>query len=85
MTVLKQPKSQYKEAKEKTTVFFRNFPQHAQQYAKSLLPIADWLPRYNWTWFTGDIIAGLTVGLVVLPQAIAYSTKLANLPAQVKE
>ncbi|KAJ3097579.1 hypothetical protein HDU97_004740 [Phlyctochytrium planicorne] len=54
----------------------------AADYVKSLFPVAGWLPRYNSTWLVGDVIAGVTVGLVVIPQAIAYSTKLAGLPAQ---
>ncbi|KAF5020592.1 hypothetical protein F66182_7378 [Fusarium sp. NRRL 66182] len=43
------------------------------RFAKSLLPCLGWLPRYNWRWLLGDGIAGLTVGLVVIPQAMAYA------------
>lgn len=32
-------------------------------------------------WATGDIIAGLTVGLVLVPQSMSYA-KIANLPPQ---
>jgi hypothetical protein len=42
-------------------------------YLKSLFPCIDWIPRYNWRWLLGDSIAGLTVGLVVVPQAMAYA------------
>ncbi len=48
-------------------------------FAKSLFPCLNWLPRYNWRWLLGDSIAGLTVGLVVIPQAMAYAL-LATLP-----
>jgi solute carrier family 26 (sodium-independent sulfate anion transporter), member 11 len=28
----------------------------------------EWLPRYNRVWFLGDLVAGVTVGAVVVPQ-----------------
>ncbi|KAJ3164749.1 hypothetical protein HK101_000378 [Irineochytrium annulatum] len=79
---IRRPPSQVEELKAAAGSLLRSFPTQAPLYLKSLFPIASWLPRYNTTWFTGDLIAGLTVGLVVIPQAIAYSTKLAGLPAQ---
>jgi sodium-independent sulfate anion transporter 11 len=50
-------------------------------YVKSLFPALGWLPRYNLHWAFGDLIAGITVGAVVVPQSMAYA-KLANLPVQ---
>lgn len=38
-----------------------------------LFPPIKWLPRYNARWLLGDAIAGLTIGLVVVPQAMAYA------------
>jgi len=38
--------------------------------------------RYNSTDAVGDLVAGLTVGLTVIPQALAYSG-IAGLPAAV--
>ncbi|KAJ1957963.1 hypothetical protein EC988_000566, partial [Linderina pennispora] len=55
--------------------------QSSVDYAKSLFPIATWIYRYNWTWFLGDMVAGLTVGVVVIPQGMAYA-KLAQLPPE---
>ncbi|KAJ2699645.1 hypothetical protein FB645_005261 [Coemansia sp. IMI 203386] len=55
--------------------------QQAAAYAKSLFPIFSWIYRYNWTWFLGDLVAGVTVGVVVIPQGMAYS-KLAQLPPE---
>ncbi|KAM0546737.1 hypothetical protein ACHAPJ_010665 [Fusarium lateritium] len=43
------------------------------RFLKSLFPCLNWLPRYNWRWLVSDSIAGLTVGLVVIPQAMAYA------------
>lgn len=50
-------------------------------YLKSLFPFLQWLPRYNLTWLIGDLIAGITVGIVLVPQSLSYG-KLAGLPAQ---
>lgn len=43
------------------------------QYLRGLFPCIGWIPRYNWQWLLADSIAGLTVGLVVIPQAMAYA------------
>ncbi|CAI4213127.1 unnamed protein product [Parascedosporium putredinis] len=42
-------------------------------YARELFPCTQWIPRYNLRWLTGDLIAGITVGFVVVPQAMAYA------------
>ncbi|KAJ3024550.1 UNVERIFIED_CONTAM: hypothetical protein HDU68_008013 [Siphonaria sp. JEL0065] len=76
------PESQFQELKHKAAEGAKHLPEHTKEYLKSLFPIAGWLPRYNVQWLVGDLIAGVTVALVIFPQAISYSTKLANLPAQ---
>lgn len=45
-------------------------------------PILTWLPRYTRSDAIGDLIAGITVGLTVIPQGLAYSG-VAGLPTQV--
>lgn len=45
------------------------------------LPILNWLPRYNGQDALGDLVAGVTVGLTVIPQSLAYSN-VAGLPPQ---
>jgi SulP family sulfate permease len=42
-------------------------------------PIADWLPRYSRKDWQGDLMAGLTVGVMLVPQGMAYGL-LAGLP-----
>jgi hypothetical protein len=42
-------------------------------------PIIKWAPKYNIHMLVSDTIAGVTVALTVLPQALAYAT-VANLP-----
>lgn len=43
--------------------------------------ILKWIPNYTRVDFISDFIAGITVGLTMMPQAIAYAA-LAGLPAQ---
>ncbi|KAF1932446.1 sulfate permease II [Didymella exigua CBS 183.55] len=51
------------------------------QYFYSLFPFTHWIGRYNVQWLIGDLIAGITVGAVVVPQGMAYA-KLAQLPVE---
>ncbi|SHJ79982.1 sulfate permease, SulP family [Pseudozobellia thermophila] len=39
----------------------------------------QWLPTYNKRWFTKDVMAGLTVGIILVPQGMAYAM-IAGLP-----
>lgn len=43
------------------------------EYLRNLFPPIGWLPRYNLRWLLGDVVAGITIGLVVVPQAMAYA------------
>ncbi|KAK1714233.1 sulfate permease [Colletotrichum lupini] len=43
------------------------------RYVKSLFPFTKWILRYNTRWLISDAIAGVTLGLVVIPQAMAYA------------
>ena len=40
---------------------------------KSLLPIAEWLPAYSVSGLRGDVMAGLAVWAMTVPQALAYA------------
>jgi SulP family sulfate permease len=40
---------------------------------KNFLPIFDWLPNYKKANLSGDLSAGLTVGIMLIPQGMAYS------------
>lgn len=46
---------------------------------KSFLPILDWLPTYGKQEWRGDLSAGLTVGVMLIPQGMAYAM-IAGLP-----
>ena len=45
------------------------------------IPIQAWLPRYDRAWLVADIIAGLTLWGLVVPEGMAYAG-VAGLPAQ---
>ena len=46
---------------------------------KELIPILEWLPNYNSSRLKGDLIAGVTVSIILIPQGIAYAL-IAGLP-----
>ncbi|KAK1989535.1 sulfate permease [Colletotrichum cereale] len=55
--------------------------QQALDYMRSLFPFLNWIGHYNMQWFLGDLVAGVTVGAVVVPQGMAYAL-LAKLEPQ---
>jgi len=46
---------------------------------KAYLPILQWLPNYKKEHLNGDLFAGLTVGIMLIPQGMAYAL-IAGLP-----
>ncbi|TCI90142.1 SulP family inorganic anion transporter [Tenacibaculum sp. M341] len=46
---------------------------------KKIIPLLDWLPNYKKSQLKGDIVAGITVATVLIPQGIAYAL-IAGLP-----
>ncbi|KAI9291923.1 sulfate permease [Neoconidiobolus thromboides FSU 785] len=65
--------------KEKTSRTLHRVKEASPAYFKSFFPIFSWATKYNRKWLLGDFIAGVTVGVMVVPQSLAYA-KLANLP-----
>ncbi|KAM9835675.1 sulfate transporter [Syngnathus typhle] len=63
------------------TVLSRHFreycscsPQKIKYKVLGFIPILKWLPRYQMRdWLLGDIMSGLIVGILLVPQSIAYS------------
>jgi len=45
------------------------------------LPILNWLPGYERAWLRGDILAGLTVLALLIPEGMAYA-EIAGMPPQ---
>lgn len=56
------------------------FPLIPRHVLKRYFPALDWLPRYQPTWLHHDVIAGLTVWAVMVPEAMAYAG-IAGVPA----
>lgn len=46
---------------------------------KKFIPILEWLPNYKKSQLKGDITAGITVSIILIPQGIAYAM-IAGLP-----
>ncbi|WP_422354371.1 SulP family inorganic anion transporter [Roseivirga pacifica] len=46
---------------------------------KQFLPILSWLPNYKKADLSGDVFAGITVGIMLIPQGMAYAL-IAGLP-----
>ncbi len=42
-------------------------------FLRSLLPITTWLPSYQRSWLQADLMAGLAVWAMMVPQALAYA------------
>ena len=60
-----------------------NIPDFARQLPlKRYLPFLDWLPRYRREDLVGDLLAGVIVAIMLVPQGMAYAL-LAGLPPQV--
>ncbi len=45
------------------------------------VPILHWLPHYNKAWLTGDIVAGLSVWALMVPQALGFAA-ICGVPVQ---
>jgi len=43
------------------------------------MPILAWLPNYERTWLRADLIAGLTVVALLIPEGMAYA-EIAGVP-----
>ncbi|CAL9114072.1 unnamed protein product [Musa textilis] len=46
---------------------------------KYMVPILEWAPRYTLAKFRSDLLAGITIATLAIPQGISYA-RLANLP-----
>jgi MFS superfamily sulfate permease-like transporter len=45
------------------------------------MPIFGWLPSYNKAWLVGDIIAGLSVWALMVPQSLGFAD-ISGVPVQ---
>lgn len=59
----------------------RAAPSVAGQYLLEKAPIIGWLPKYSPRWLLNDTLAGITVGVLLIPQSLAYA-KIATIPGE---
>ncbi|KAK3116862.1 hypothetical protein LTR53_002356 [Teratosphaeriaceae sp. CCFEE 6253] len=59
----------------------RALPLGTKYYVLDKFPIIGWLPRYDPKWIVNDVIAGLTLGLMLIPQSLSYA-KIATIPVE---
>ncbi|KAI1825520.1 sulfate permease [Xylaria intraflava] len=71
----------YTRAKHYYEVVPKKLPSAAKQYFVDKLPIAQWLPRYSVSWLASDFMAGLTIGVMLIPQGLSYA-KIATIPIE---
>ena len=48
---------------------------------RRLLPVTEWLPRYDRTWLAGDVAAGIAVTALVVPKNLGYAG-IAGIPLE---
>jgi hypothetical protein len=41
--------------------------------ARRYVPILEWLPSYDRSWLSADVLAGLTLWGLLVPEAMAYA------------
>lgn len=59
----------------------RALPRATGHYLIEKVPVVHWAPKYNPRWLFNDALAGITVGVLLIPQALAYA-KIATIPGQ---
>ncbi|KAI1433313.1 sulfate permease [Xylaria sp. CBS 124048] len=59
----------------------QKIPSAAKHYLVDKLPIIQWLPRYSLSWLASDFMAGLTIGVMLIPQGLSYA-KIATIPIE---
>ncbi|KAI0478219.1 sulfate permease [Xylaria cf. heliscus] len=68
-------------AKHYAQVAPKKLPSATKQYLLEKLPIIQWLPRYSPSWLISDFVAGLTIGVMLIPQGLSYA-KIATIPIE---
>jgi len=51
------------------------------RYLTYYIPFLNWFRQYEWRFFTGDLIAALTMASFYIPMSLSYASNLAHIPA----
>lgn len=60
---------------------YKSVPSATLDYLIEKLPFIQWLPHYHHKWLLQDIIGGITIGVMFIPQGLAYA-KIATIPVE---
>jgi sodium-independent sulfate anion transporter 11 len=63
------------------TQVVRALPSASAHYLVERVPAVYWLPKYNPRWLLNDTLAGITIGVLLIPQSLAYA-KIATIPGE---
>lgn len=69
------------QAKQYVSHSARVLPLASLNYLYDKIPLVGWLPRYRPRWILNDLLAGITVGVLLIPQSLAYA-KIATIPGE---
>ena len=54
--------------------YYRPNKTNCSRFLRELFPLIDWLPKYKFKeYFLSDLISGVTLGIVLVPQTMGYS------------
>jgi sodium-independent sulfate anion transporter 11 len=67
--------------RDRVSAAWPRLPSATARYLVDKVPIVQWLPRYNPRWLLADSMAGLTIGVMMIPQGLAYA-KIATIPGE---
>ncbi|BCS25558.1 uncharacterized protein APUU_50269S [Aspergillus puulaauensis] len=56
-------------------------PKASANYLAAKVPITQWITGYSLAWLWSDLVAGVTIGILLVPQSLAYA-KVAEIPAR---
>ena len=46
---------------------------NSKNFLQQYFPILEWMPQYQLSWLKADLIAGVTIWAVIVPEAMAYA------------
>lgn len=50
------------------------------RYLAYYVPVINWAQQYQWRYFTGDLVAAISMASFYIPMALSYASNLAHLP-----
>ncbi len=65
-----------------STALARLRPRLNPAVMRGAMPILEWLPRYDRSWLSQDVLAGSVIAALAIPQALGYAA-IAGVPIQV--